>query len=163
MKLILFILIILTLKSYAQDCTQQYSNSHVIHSNPTTKIEKCVKWQAPNPRTTPDGAHPPSTCVEFTSCNLQLPGFNELISVMCKCRIRHSTKHPEYDPQSAFPYWDSISSACNYDKAEEEAREGCTSKFNLSENENPKHWVTTIDCKRVYTYTCENDETLSRR
>ena len=154
-------LLIFTLKSYTQDCSKEYSDSHLLGSNVERQVENCIKWQEPDPTlTNPDGSAPRRKCVESVSCNLQIPNPNEVIDIICTCYIRHSTKHPKYD-HSEWPYWDSTASACTHDKAEEEAIKGCTDDFDL-ESENPEHWVTAITRSRVYKYICENGETLSR-
>lgn len=161
MKFILLALFIFTVESYAQNCTNEDSDSHLLGTTVKNQFEKCIEWQNPDPQTTPDGAQLPSKCVKFVTCVLQFPGQNELITIGCECHIRYSTKHPEYNVNYAFPYWPSDGTACTYDKAEEEAREDCTSEFDL-ENKNSEHWVTNINCKRQYEYICEDGQTLTR-
>jgi len=154
----LFALLVVTLKSYAQDCSDEYSSSHLLGFNVERQLENCVEWQDPDPTLADDSLGKTSKCAQYVSCALQIPDPNELVKVSCVCRKRRSTKHPEYDPSDQWPFWRSNGSACTYNEAEEKAIKGCD--FVNLESDNPEHWLATTDCRRVYKYICENDDIL---
>ena len=94
-------------------------------------------------------------CQNYKKCRLKLYTKTEPIMISCLCHIKHSTKHPEYSPNINFPYWNSYGRNVDVKKAEKEAKEGCTSQFDLT-NKNPEHWITSIKCGVNYRYVCKD-------
>ena len=138
-----------------------YSQTYrLVESGVKAEISVCTNWKDPE-RPEVDGVSYPSECTEHQKCSLQLYTIEEPVVVSCNCHVRYSTKHPKYDPSNAFPYSNSKGVHKDRNAAEEEARAVCTYRFNLV-NENPEHWVTTIDCGVEYRYLCE-DGSIERR
>ena len=155
MKLVsIFFVLLITGFSYSQ-------TFRPVETGVRSEISVCTNWEEPEP-SPPGGPDAPSRCIEFQKCSLQLYTTEEPVVVSCDCHIKYSTKHPNYEPNLAFPY--KISKGVHTDRnaAEEEARAGCTHHFNL-EDENPEHWVTTIDCGLQYRYLCEDGSIETRR
>lgn len=145
----IFFVLFITGFSYSQQL-------RLVESGVEGEISICTNW------TEPADEYAVSKCTQYQICFLQLYTTAEPVVVSCQCHIRHSSKHPEYSPNSSFPSW--ISNGVNMDQniAEEEARSGCTPQFNLKDK-NPEHWVTTIDCGVRYRYLCEDGSIEMRR
>ena len=119
-------------------------------------------WETQESHTEDGYSEPTRVCGALQTCSLQLYTTEEPVVVSCQCNVRHSTKHPDYYPNTNFPYWTSNGVHIDQNAAEEEARRGCMSKINL-EGENPEHWVTNIDCGVRYRYLCEDGAIEMRR
>ena len=120
-----------------------------VGSNVDRVISVCIEWAAPEELKA-------NECVKYQACSLLPYTDEEPIVVACLCHVKHSSLHPKYSPQNTtFPYKNFNGVHMDQNVAEEEARESCLDEINgIIGNQNPDHWISSIECGVRYRYVC---------